>query len=83
MTDANELSSPATLPDAQKTLTRTNWAELHHAYGPAEDVPKILVALLDTKQAVRTKALHDLHHVVHHQNTLYEATAPTALSSLS
>ncbi|WP_225859003.1 hypothetical protein [Streptomyces albicerus] len=39
----------------------------------------MLVALLDAKQAVRTKALHDIHHVVHHQNTLYEATAPTAL----
>ncbi|MFD3841222.1 hypothetical protein ACFWWC_33915 [Streptomyces sp. NPDC058642] len=39
----------------------------------------MLVALLDANQAVRTKALHDIHHVVHHQNTLYEATAPTAL----
>ncbi|MFF4270213.1 hypothetical protein [Streptomyces sp. NPDC001536] len=79
MTDIHKLSSPGALPAPQETLTRTNWAELNHAYGPAEDVPKVLVALLDPNQAVRTKALGDIHHVVHHQNTLYEATAPTAL----
>lgn len=79
MTDVHELSSPDALPDPQEALTRTNWAELDHAYGPADDVPRMLVALLDVQQAVRTKALDDLHHVVHHQNTVYEATAPAAL----
>jgi hypothetical protein len=79
MTDVHEFSSPSALPDPQETLTRTNWAELDHAYGPAGDVPKMLVALLDANQGVRTKALHDIHHVVHHQNTLYGATAPAAL----
>lgn len=79
MTDVHEFSSPGALPDPQQTLAQTDWADLRHAYGPADDVPEMLLALLDTEQAVRTKALDDLHHVVHHQNTLYEATAPAAL----
>ncbi|MEU1528272.1 hypothetical protein [Streptomyces fagopyri] len=67
------------LPDPQWTLTRTDWAGLHHAYGPATDAPKMLGALLDTDQAVRTKALAYVHGILHHQNTIYEATVPTAL----
>ncbi|WP_261718987.1 hypothetical protein [Streptomyces sp. FZ201] len=67
------------LPTPQETLARTNWAELNHAYGRATDAPRILGGLLDEDQAVRTEALDDLHHVLHHQNTLYEATVPAAL----
>ncbi|MFJ5778614.1 hypothetical protein [Streptomyces sp. NPDC093094] len=67
------------LPDPQDTLTRTDWAGLQHAYGPAIEAPQTLVALLDPDQAVRTRALNNLHDVLHHQNTLYEATPPTAL----
>ncbi len=52
---------------------------MDHAYGSAADAPGILVALLDPIQDVRTKALVNLHGVLHHQNTLYEVTAPTAL----
>ncbi|MGW3628919.1 hypothetical protein ACWD7F_01930 [Streptomyces sp. NPDC005122] len=69
----------ARLPDPQGTLTQTNWAELNHAYGLAADAPKMLVALLDTDQTVRTRALADLHGIPRHQNTIYEATVPTAL----
>lgn len=79
MRGAGEPSLLASLPNPQETLTQTDWARLDHAYGPAADAPGILVALLDPDQAVRTKALDDLHGVLHHQNTLYEATAPTAL----
>ena len=46
--------------------------------GPAADVPSNLAALLDPDQRRRSSALNFLHHVVHHQNTLYEATAPAA-----
>ncbi|MFC7259956.1 hypothetical protein [Streptomyces lutosisoli] len=38
----------------------------------------MLIALLDTDQGVRTKALDGLHDILHHQNTIYEATVPTA-----
>jgi hypothetical protein len=79
MTGAGEPPLLAGLPDPQETLTRTDWAGLNHAYGPAADAPGMLVALLDSNQAVRTKALGNLHGVLHHQNTIYEATAPTAL----
>ncbi|MFI0092003.1 hypothetical protein [Streptomyces bobili] len=79
MRGAGEPPLLASLPDPQETLTRTDWARLEHAYGSAADAPGILVALLDPDQAVRTEALDNLHGVLHHQNTLYEATAPTAL----
>nr|WP_253267919.1 hypothetical protein [Streptomyces asoensis] len=39
----------------------------------------MLVALLDADQVVRSKALGKIHGVLHHQNTIYEATVPTAL----
>ncbi|MFF3873494.1 hypothetical protein [Streptomyces sp. NPDC001978] len=39
----------------------------------------MLVALLDADQTVRTKALGNVHGILHHQNTIYEATVPTAL----
>ncbi|MGW5634465.1 hypothetical protein [Streptomyces sp. NPDC003832] len=80
MTGPHALSSlGGALPTPLETLTETNWAELDHAYGPADDVPKMLVALTDVEQAVRTKALCYMNQVVHHQNTLYEATVPAAL----
>lgn len=78
MTGIESVLEPG-LPDPQWTLTHTDWASLHHAYGLAADVPDMLTALLHADQVVRTKALHDLHGVVHHQNTLYEATRPAAL----
>ncbi|MFJ7326578.1 hypothetical protein ACIQVN_10060 [Streptomyces cyaneofuscatus] len=52
---------------------------MDHAYGTAEDVPQILLDLMDADLRVRSKALSRLHHVVHHQNTLYTATAPAAV----
>ncbi|GGU77510.1 hypothetical protein FHX79_112639 [Streptomyces cavourensis] len=70
--------SLAPLPDPAVVLTETDWDALDHAYGTAEDTPAQLVALLDTDQRVRSQALDHLHHVVHHQNTLYGATAPAA-----
>ncbi len=79
MTNDHESPFATDLPDPQSTLTRTDWAELQHAYGRATDAPRTLVALLDPEQDVRTRALEDLHNVLHHQNTLYEATPPTAL----
>ncbi|WP_413758063.1 hypothetical protein [Streptomyces sp. MMBL 11-3] len=60
-------------------LTSTDWAALEHAYGPATDAPRMLSALWDSEQSVRTQALEYLHHTLHHQNTLYSATVAAAL----
>ncbi|MDX2967381.1 hypothetical protein [Streptomyces acidiscabies] len=60
-------------------VTGANWATLGHAYGPAAEAPRRLAELLAQEQSVRTKALNYLHHTLHHQNTLYEATVPAAL----
>ncbi|MFI9211565.1 hypothetical protein ACIGW7_26010 [Streptomyces sp. NPDC053253] len=65
--------------DHAEVLSGTAWSALEHAYGTAEDVPQMLLDLMDSDLRVRTKALSDLHHVVHHQNTLYAATAPAAV----
>ncbi|WP_244313299.1 hypothetical protein [Streptomyces zinciresistens] len=88
-TDATEHSVGADLPRAIATLneeetyrallTATHWATLDHAYGSAAEAPKRLAELLAQDQTVRTKALDYLHYTLHHQNTLYEATAPAAL----
>ncbi|MDX2558642.1 hypothetical protein PV371_03100 [Streptomyces sp. TX20-6-3] len=71
--EATELLDPAEL------LARTAWSALDHAYDTAEDVPQILLDLVDADPRVRSKALSRLHQVVHHQNTLYTATAPAAM----
>ncbi|WP_329298156.1 hypothetical protein OG410_05980 [Streptomyces sp. NBC_00659] len=78
MRDDHRLPADSDLTSAHGVLTRTNWAALQHAYGRAADAPEMLIALLNTDQGVRTKALGDLHDVLHHQNTIYEATVPTA-----
>ncbi|PKV82661.1 hypothetical protein [Streptomyces sp. TLI_146] len=67
------------LPVPALVLEGTDWDALEHSMGPAGDTPQMLADLLDADQRVRTQALDHLHHVVHHQNTLYDATVPAAL----
>ncbi|MFC8951025.1 hypothetical protein ACFT8P_00055 [Streptomyces sp. NPDC057101] len=76
MTFAQAAAEPLNSAEA---LARTAWSALDHAYGAAQDVPRILLDLTDPDLRVRSKALSRLHHVVHHQNTLYTATAPAAV----
>ncbi|WP_318208536.1 hypothetical protein [Streptomyces sp. SJL17-1] len=73
--------SPQTVEpiDPAEVLSSTAWGALEHAYGMAQDVPQILRDLMGTDVRVRSEALSRLHHLVHHQNTLYTATAPAAL----
>ncbi|MFJ8475971.1 hypothetical protein [Kitasatospora sp. NPDC094011] len=71
--------APEVLPSPAEVLAQTPWSDLSHAMGPAADVPLKLTELLDTNQHRRTSALNFLHHVVHHQNTLYEATVPATM----
>ncbi|KJY26858.1 hypothetical protein [Streptomyces sp. NRRL S-495] len=72
-------SAPDVLPRPAEVLAGTPWADLSHGMGAATDVPLNLDRLLDSDRRRRTGALDFLHHVVHHQNTLYEATVPAAL----
>jgi hypothetical protein len=71
--------APEALPSPAEVLAQTPWSDLSHAMGPAADVPLNLTGLLDTDQHRRTSALNFLHQVVHHQNTLYEATVPAIM----
>ncbi|TXS52785.1 HEAT repeat domain-containing protein [Streptomyces sp. t39] len=57
----------------------TDWGELEHAYGPAENTPLRPVQLLDEDPEVQSWALTMLGMSVLHQDSLYSATAPAAL----
>lgn len=56
-------------------LSAIDWGKLHHAYGTAEDVPDQLRALISADAKKRDDALHELFGNIHHQSTIYEATA--------
>jgi hypothetical protein len=58
-------------------LADTDWAAVDHAYGPAIDVPGQLRAVAVGPAAARTKAIWELWGNVHHQGTVYAASAPT------
>ena len=51
------------------------WGTLHHAYGPATDVPQLLLAIASGDASARNGAWHDLYGNLWHQGTVYEATA--------
>ncbi|MFD6225709.1 hypothetical protein ACFWFZ_02310 [Streptomyces sp. NPDC060232] len=56
-------------------LDHVQWHDLTHAYGPAADVPELIRALYtddDTAEA----AVHELYGNIHHQGTVYPASAP-------
>ena len=74
---SNSLSS-VELPDPASVLADTDWASLEHGRGSAADSPTMLAALFDADQGVRTEALRFLYGTLHHGNTLYDATVPTA-----
>lgn len=52
-------------------LADIDWRNLHHAYGSAEDVPDQLRSLAEGDDSV----LWDLFGNIHHQGSVYEATA--------
>jgi hypothetical protein len=55
-------------------LAEIDWADLHHAYGPATEVPALLYAVTFATDEVRLEAWWELWGNVHHQGTVYEAT---------
>jgi hypothetical protein len=58
-------------------LDRIDWSKLHHAYGPASDVPGQLRALASAEAQTREEALYELFGNIWHQGTVYEASAHT------
>ena len=56
-------------------LLAVDWRKLHHAFGTAEDVPRLLHALNSPDEKLRKDALYALHGNIWHQGTIYEATS--------
>ena len=56
-------------------LNKINWSQLHHAYGEASDVPILIRQLLSNDKIVVDKAIYELFGNIHHQRTVYEASA--------
>jgi hypothetical protein len=60
---------------ALEGLDEIRWAELTDAFGPADDVPRLLRMLTGDADARKT-AMDDLSNTIWHQGTTYEATPP-------
>lgn len=58
-----------------EALHVVRWDELSHAYGTAGDVPALLYAVMVGTDPVRREAWWELWGNIHHQGTVYEATA--------
>ncbi len=56
-------------------LDAIDWHAVHHAYGPADDVPAQLRLLLSDDPEIREMGWQELFGSVIHQGTIYEATA--------
>jgi HEAT repeat protein len=57
-------------------LDKIDWGSLHHATGPAIDVPGNIRALASTDKKVREEALSELFGTIWQKGTVYEASAP-------
>ncbi|MGY8769746.1 MAG: HEAT repeat domain-containing protein [Pirellulales bacterium] len=55
-------------------LDEIDWHQLTHAYGPADDVPDLLRALLSQDKKKREETSYELFSNIWHQGTVYEAT---------
>jgi hypothetical protein len=60
--------------EALEALATADWHRLSHAYGPADDVPELLRALVSPDPRARDKAHEALYGDVLHQGTVYSAT---------
>ncbi|MFB6808854.1 hypothetical protein [Streptomyces sp. NPDC056387] len=61
---------------APTELDRVQWHTLTHAYGSAEDVPELIAALYEDDEETAGEALYELYGTIHHQGTVYAASAP-------
>jgi hypothetical protein len=55
-------------------LDDIDWAAMHHAYGPAVEVPDLLRGLVSADPAERESALDAMYGAVHHQGDVYQCT---------
>ncbi|WP_149181795.1 PBS lyase [Streptomyces sp. TRM49041] len=55
-------------------IDEVDWASLGHAYGPADDVPELLLGLASGDPAEREAALDGIYGAVHHQGDVYDST---------
>ncbi|MEZ4458324.1 MAG: hypothetical protein R3E66_01085 [bacterium] len=60
--------------DVLEGIEALDWAQWHHAYGPATDVPSCLRALTDADLDAADEAKWQLYGNLWHQGTIYEAT---------
>src|SRR5581483_6556505 len=52
------------------------WSSFEHAYGPADDVPELLRALVSGDEEQAEAAVHELYGTIWHQGSVYPATIP-------
>jgi hypothetical protein len=64
-------------PDLPSGVDAIDWANLSHAYGSASDVPELLRAVASDDPDARRGALWELWGSIHHQGTVYSASAPS------
>jgi hypothetical protein len=55
-------------------LHNIDWVGMQHAYGPARNVPELLVGLASDDAAEREIALDGMYGAVHHQGGVYDST---------
>ncbi|MFI1185084.1 HEAT repeat domain-containing protein [Streptomyces californicus] len=55
-------------------IEEVDWASMEHAYGPADDVPRLLRGLASDDPAEREAALDGMYGAVHHQGDVYACT---------
>jgi hypothetical protein len=56
-------------------LHDVDWSSMQHAYGSADEVPALLLALRSSDVEERSKALGRFYGAVHHQGAVYACTA--------
>jgi hypothetical protein len=72
----NASGRPRTRSDVLEGLEQVEWDHLEHAYGSSGDVPGLLRDLTSRRRRRRERALFELFGNIHHQGTVYSATAP-------
>src|SRR3954468_16308803 len=55
-------------------LLRVDWGRLTHAYGPARDVPKVLLDMVSADAATRAAGWNTFRGSVNHQGDFYDST---------
>lgn len=55
-------------------LDDVSWAKFDHAFGPADDVPDLLLALASADDDSRARAQFELYGTLWHQGKVYQAT---------